>query len=253
VTPAPTLQQLIDGVRADAASSDPLELLATASATVAAMTDTGDAVLGHFVDQCRRAGKSWTEISASLGVTKQAAHKRFFVDLTFDRFTPRSKVALDEGAKAAQRLGHGYVGTEHVLIGLLIDPDALSTKVLAPMGVTKEVVEAAIVAESPAGPPRIDEPPLTPLARDAVARSVREALTLGHNYVGTEHILLALIDDEMGLANKILAAKGVTAEAARAKVIELLAGIVAAKTAQATGRATAQTTAKGTATTKKKG
>src|SRR5882724_2278502 len=77
MTPAPTLQELIQTVERDAASSDVLDLLATASSTVAQLEEVGDAVLGHFVDRCRRQGHSWTEISGALGVSKQAAHKRF--------------------------------------------------------------------------------------------------------------------------------------------------------------------------------
>jgi hypothetical protein len=77
VTPAPGLQELIATVERDAASRDPLDLLTTASSTVARLEEVGDAVLGHFVDRCRRQGHSWSEISAALGVSKQAAHKRF--------------------------------------------------------------------------------------------------------------------------------------------------------------------------------
>lgn len=77
MTPAPGLQELIATVERDAASRDPLDLLTTASSTVARLEEVGDAVLGHFVDRCRRQGHSWSEISAALGVSKQAAHKRF--------------------------------------------------------------------------------------------------------------------------------------------------------------------------------
>jgi hypothetical protein len=77
MTPAPTLQELIETVERDAPSADLLDLLATASSTVAQLEEVGDAVLGHFVDRCRRNGHSWTEISGALGVSKQAAHKRF--------------------------------------------------------------------------------------------------------------------------------------------------------------------------------
>ena len=77
MTPAPTLQDLIETVERDAPSSDLLDVLSTASSTVAQLEEVGDAVLGHFVDRCRRQGHSWTEISAALGVSKQAAHKRF--------------------------------------------------------------------------------------------------------------------------------------------------------------------------------
>lgn len=77
MAPPPTLQELIEIVRQDAPSDDPLDQLATAAATVADLSEVGDAVLGYYVDRARHAGASWTAISAALGVSKQAAHKRF--------------------------------------------------------------------------------------------------------------------------------------------------------------------------------
>src|SRR5471032_979280 len=116
MTPAPGLQDLIETVRADASSGDPLEQLAVASTTVAELEAVGDAVLSHFVDQCRRNGRSWSEISAALGVSKQAAHKRFsLATASLERWTPRAQSALRAAAGEARQLGHGYVGTEHLL------------------------------------------------------------------------------------------------------------------------------------------
>ena len=77
MTPAPSLHDLIETVRRDAESDDVLDQLATARAIVTDLSETGDAVLGHFVDRARGSGRSWTEISNVLGVTKQAVHKRF--------------------------------------------------------------------------------------------------------------------------------------------------------------------------------
>jgi hypothetical protein len=239
MTPAPTMHDLIETVRTDAGTDDPLVLLATASATVAKIADATDAVLGHFVDQCRLRGHSWTEISASLGVTKQAAHKRFAFDVTFERVTARAREALDESAKAAQRLGHPYVGTEHLLLGLLVDPASLAAKVLTEMGVTREAVEAAIALRTGTQVAAAGDPPLTPLAKDAVGRALREALTLGHNYIGTEHILLALLDDTEGTAAAILTSLGVTLDRVRARVIQVLSELVTARTATAPPQASA--------------
>src|SRR5215470_5654682 len=112
MTPGPTIDQLIATVRTDAGSSDPLEQLATASRTVAELEEVADAALSHFVDQCRRSGRSWSDISKALGVTKQAAHKRFSLTSapTFERFTPRARAVLAGSRTEAQRLGHPYVG-----------------------------------------------------------------------------------------------------------------------------------------------
>src|SRR6204780_4207337 len=106
MTPAPTLQELIDGVRADSSDDDVLTQLSQASKTVADLEQISDALLGHFVDQCRRSGHSWSEISGALGVSKQAAHKRFSFDVPrFERFTERARSVLAQSEEEAQHLG----------------------------------------------------------------------------------------------------------------------------------------------------
>ena len=102
MAPPPTLQQLIEMVHEDASSGQPLDQLVAATAAVAQLEETSDALLGHFVDRCRRDGQSWSQISAALGVSKQAVHKRFASAIaahmaaatptwTFERFTDRAR------------------------------------------------------------------------------------------------------------------------------------------------------------------
>src|ERR1017187_10640505 len=130
MTPAPNLQELIDVVRADAPAGDALDQLAQASRTVAGLEEVGDALLGYFVDQCRRSGRSWSEISASLGVSKQAAHKRFSVSApTFERFTERARAVLSGAADQARSLGSGSIGPEHLLLALFEAADGLAPQV----------------------------------------------------------------------------------------------------------------------------
>ncbi|HZX02309.1 MAG TPA: ATP-dependent Clp protease ATP-binding subunit, partial [Kribbella sp.] len=98
MTPGPDLQQLITTIKSDAGSEDELDQLATAAATISELTTTSDQALGFFVDRARGAGKSWVEISAVLGVTKQAAHKRFADSWTsrpaFERYTQRARTVV---------------------------------------------------------------------------------------------------------------------------------------------------------------
>jgi ClpA/ClpB-like protein len=238
MTPAPSLHDLIETVRRDAGSDDILEQLATARAMVADLSETGDAVLGHFVDRARGSGRSWTEISNVLGVTKQAVHKRFTKvsldvndDATFERFTTRARRAFDAAKPAATGLGHTYIGTEHLLLGFYADRDSIATKVLADARIGRNAVEADVVARAGRGDAGTapDEPPLTPRASAVVAGAVAEALQLGHNYIGTEHLLLAMYRDPAGLAAQILAARGLEHDTAHAKVIEALSGYVQQK------------------------
>jgi hypothetical protein len=229
MTPAPTLQELITTIRADAASAEPLEQLAAASRTVAELVETGDAVLGHFVDQCRRSGHSWTEISRSLGVTKQAAHKRFSCGQpSMNRFTERARNALRAAAEDARQLGHNYVGTEHVLTGLFEPARGLAARILGEAGITREHVVERIVAVAPRGPAIAADVnlPYTPRASASLERALAEALSLGHNYVGTEHILLALFDDRESLAASILVDLGADYQRFRDQVVEKLSGYI---------------------------
>ena len=151
MTPGPTLQELIATVETDAASGDDLARLGTAARVVADLEDVADGTLTHFVDQCRRNGRSWTEISKALGVTKQAVHKRFSFTPTYERFTIRARGALKGAAAAATRLRHNYVGTEHVLLGLYAEPEGIAAKALIESGLSGDDVEAAILAITPRG------------------------------------------------------------------------------------------------------
>lgn len=225
MTPGPTLEDLITIVRTDAASDNALDQLAAASLTVANMEEVADAALAHFVDQCRRQGHSWSEISKALGVTKQAAHKRFSdAPPSLARFTLRAQKLLAVAVEQAQRLGHNFVGTEHLLLALLADPDSVASKVLADVGVTSAAVEERVIAAMPRTAATADAPPYTPKATTCIEQAISEALRLGHNYVGTEHILLALFAQPDALASSILTQLKVTYEDSRRRVVGKLSG-----------------------------
>jgi hypothetical protein len=235
MTPPPTLQHLIDTVRQDSPTGGPLDELATAAATAARLEETSDALLSHFVDRCRREGRSWTEISSALGVTKQAVHKRFAAGLadriiaaipepTMERFTNRARNVLDAARRAAREAGGGPVSSVHILIALYAEPEGVAAKVLDEMDITQQAVQAAFEAR-PASP-----------AQDSAGRrytadgkqALRDALTCaieqGHNYIGTEHLLLGLHRSEDSPAAAILAAAGSTEAEARTRVLEHLRG-----------------------------
>ncbi len=225
MTPGPSLEDLIATVRADAGSDDVLAQLATASRTVAEMEEVADAALAHFVDQCRRSGRSWSEISKALGVTKQAAHKRFSVPPTLERFTARARAVLPGAVAEALRLHHNYVGTEHILLALFADPESISAKVLAGLEITHAQVDERVRAVAGPSPTTVDTPPFTPRAKACFEHSVDEALKFLHNYVGTEHILLALFADEDSLAAKILTQLGATYTDTRRRIVEMFSGL----------------------------
>ncbi|MEV7679438.1 Clp protease N-terminal domain-containing protein [Streptomyces sp. NPDC088341] len=180
------------------------------SAVVAAdhLGEVADHLIGHFVDQARRSGASWTEIGKSMGVTRQAAQKRFVTkdeqepdaNQDFGRFTPRARNVVVASQNKARESGHIQIGTGHLLLGLLDDPDGLAARVLVAQGIPLKTVEEAVTEAlpEPSGEPVPDLVPFDARAKKALELTFREALRLGHNYIGTEHLLLALLEQEDG-------------------------------------------------------
>jgi ATP-dependent Clp protease ATP-binding subunit ClpA len=246
MAPPPTLQELIETVRQDSSSDQPLDQLVAAAAAAAQLEETTDALLGHFVDRCRRDGRSWTEISAALGVTKQAVHKRFATAIathvaaanaapTFERFTDRARHVMAESSRAAVSLGDDFVGTEHLLLALFTEPEGVAAKALAAMDVSEDTVRAAILAAgdraagqeepSPAGAEAAGtRPPFSAPAKRVLRDALAVALEFAHNYIGTEHILLGLYRNEDSLATRILTQAGAIETTARAHITAMLRG-----------------------------
>lgn len=230
MTPGPDLQQLITTIKDDTGSDDELQQLATAASTISELTSTGDAALGFFVDRARGAGKSWVEISAVLGVSKQAAHKRFADSWStapqFERYTQRATNVVRAAAAVARERNHNFVGTEHLLLGLFAEPDSIATKVLTGRGITEQSVREAVDVLSPAAestdPSTPAETPYTRRALHVLHGAVAEALTLGHNYVGTEHLLLAFYRDAETVAAKVLLEQGLDEQTAWKDARDLL-------------------------------
>lgn len=225
MAPAPQLPELIASVDADAASADPLARLATASAIASELAETSDALVGHFVEQCRSAGHTWAEISDALGVSKQAAHKRYStVPASLSRYTNRAREVFTGSVDAARGLGHSYVGTEHILLALF-PPGGIAATLLAESGLTEAKVAAAVVARTPRGTAGADQPVFTPRAAQVFSHALSEALTMGHNYIGTEHLALALFREPEGVAAQILAEAGATYAEYKEKVLKILLGL----------------------------
>jgi hypothetical protein len=227
-----TLDALITSVRS-AAPDEPLAQLEEAARLKNEVGELTDALLGHFVDQARRGGASWSQIGEALGVSKQAAQQRL-TPKTFsgERLTDRARICLAEAGVAARRLGHTYVGTEHLLLGLLAVPEGLAAKVLVEHGITTETVEAHVLETigRGTGDDQIATPH-TPRAARVLVGSLYVALEMGHNYIGTEHLLLSLYREPDGVAATFMAASGLPEEQARLRTTQLLVEIVAAKEA----------------------
>jgi ATP-dependent Clp protease ATP-binding subunit ClpA len=186
--------------------SDALDQLSDAVLAAEHLGEVADHLIGHFVDQARRSGASWTDIGKSMGVTKQAAQKRFVprAETTtldpnggFERFTPRARNAVVAAQNAAHQANNLEITPDHLILGVLSDPQALVTTLLQAQRIDPEALRDSILL-----PPAEDTmPALIPfsgMARKALELTFREALRLGHNYIGTEHMLLALLELEDG-------------------------------------------------------
>ena len=230
-TPSVRLDELIAAIKK--VHAEPLEQLQDAVIAADHLGEVADHLIGHFVDQARRSGASWTDIGKSMGVTRQAAQKRFVpkesTDLDpnqgFGRYTPRARnvVMAAHNEAIAARSTEGR--PEHLVLGLLAEPDGLAAKAITAQGVLLDTVRQAATA---ALPPAAEEvPELVPYGSDAkkvLELTFREALRLGHNYIGTEHILLALLECEQDTQpDGPLRRLGVDKDRVEAALVEALA------------------------------
>jgi hypothetical protein len=221
------LDDLIEAIKK--VHTDALDQLQDAVIAAEHLGDVADHLIGHFVDQARRSGASWTDIGKSMGVTRQAAQKRFVpkesADLDpgqgFSRYTPRARNVVMAAHHAAKAAGNAETVPDHIVLGLLTEPEALAAKAITAQGVSLDAVREAAAA---ALPPRHENAPellpYSPAAKKALELTFREALRLGHNYIGTEHILLALLEQENGVGP--LSGLGVGKAATEAHVVKEL-------------------------------
>ena len=141
----------------------------------------------------------------------------------FERFTDRARRVIVLAQEAAKGLGHNYLGTEHILLGVIREGDGIGAQVLNEAGFTSEKALAKITEIVPAGDAVIKGPiPFTPRAKKAIEMALREALQLGHNYIGTEHLLLGLIREGETAASEILASENIDIDLARKAILEKL-------------------------------
>ncbi|MER6712840.1 Clp protease N-terminal domain-containing protein [Streptomyces sp. NPDC006129] len=234
ITSSVRLDDLIAAIKK--VHQEPLEQLQDAVLAADHLGEVADHLIGHFVDQARRSGASWTDIGKSMGVTRQAAQKRFVpkesADLDpsqgFNRYTPRARNTVMAAHNAARTARNAEGVPEHLVLGLLAEPDGLAAKAIVEQGVSLDAVREAATA---ALPPAVEEAPeLVPYgqaAKKVLELTFREALRLGHNYIGTEHILLALLEHENG--EGVLSGLGIGKERTERYVAEALEKITQAQ------------------------
>ena len=158
----------------------------------------------------------------------------------FERFTDRARRVVVLAQEEARMLSHNYIGTEHILLGLIHEGEGVAAKALESLDISLEAVRAQVEEiigqgqQAPSG-----HIPFTPRAKKVLELSLREALQLGHSYIGTEHILLGLIREGEGVAAQVLQKLGADLNRVRQQVIQLLSGFQGKESSQSAAAATA--------------
>lgn len=233
------LDNLIAYVKALSSAGTPLAELTQAVAVAERVDEQCDALIGHFVDQARRSGASWSQIGTSMGVSKQAAQKRFvprwdgseLIDegQLFSRFTLRARNVL---ARAQAISKSDDVSANAIIVALLSESDGLAAKILHQAGATDRAICKAfglrlVDAQPDADPGALRQISFADDAKALLHGTLKAVLRLGHNYVGTEHLLFGALlgggDAATTLNDLAVTAAGVEA-AITAEVARIQAG-----------------------------
>jgi hypothetical protein len=220
----------IDQLRDEIAAGTPIEQLTAASDLSERLRVRGDELLDQFVDAARASGSSWSEIGRSLGTSKQAAQQRFAAladpqpgGAPFG-LTGAAATVLTDAASEARELGHHYIRPEHLILGLLAQPQELAAEVLAALGVTTEPVREQVIARLGTASPR----PAGSLGAAPQTKRLLElahaiAKSLGNRCAKTEHILLAVISPRLhSPAETLLADCGASPDRVRDELTRML-------------------------------
>lgn len=223
----PGLDECSAMVRARAEEDSVSARLRAAIALGRDLTATGDALIERFVAEARAGGLSWTEVGTLFGTSKQAAQKRY-VDAVSEpeawpgRWAPAAYRALNHASERARALGHGYVGTEHALLGLLEARDGVAAHALVDVGITREIVQAddcLAMCQRPAAPECLN---VMPRFKQALVLAGRLAERRGLTIADTEHLLAGIVAVPDALAVEILSRHGVTPEDVRGALADRL-------------------------------
>lgn len=213
--------ELIAKLDADLPEANPLAKISEALLRSRTLVALGDQLVGHYVSLARQEGASWTEIGDAIGVSKQAAQQRHSTQI-FERFTDRARHAIVLAQEQARGHKHDYIGTEHLLLGLMGEPGGLAYQMLVKYAGSEEAVRTAI--EDRMGPESKKTPrghiPFTDKGKEALEQTLRVAKDMGHDFQGTEHVLLGVLAVPTGLAAEALSPLNIDFETMKPLIAE---------------------------------
>ncbi len=201
--------------RLDAELSDVNDLARITEAQLRAQTlsDLGEQLVGHYVGKAKRSGSSWSEIGDAIGVSKQAAQQRH-APTAFDRFTDLNRHGIVLAQEAARTHKHDSIGTEHLLLGLLGEPRGRAYELMVTKAGSEQRIRAAVEGTMPPAGKKAPRGHIAfqPESTQVIEQARQASTELGHDWVGTEHLLLALIRAEQSPAARVLPGLGFTAD-----------------------------------------
>jgi hypothetical protein len=219
----PQLADLISAV--SGAHADPLDRVTGAVELADELGAAADALVGHFVDQARQGGASWSQIGRSMGMSKQAAQQRFVTRTAresapldpnqgFSRYADDARALVVAAQDGARRAGNDHIGIPHLLLALVAAPTSAAARALSaqvPLPEVERVATATLPSSAPSVPALI---PFDAQAKAVLEGAFAQAQRMGSDQVGSEHVLLSVLVVERGTG--VLAGLGVTTETAEA-------------------------------------
>jgi hypothetical protein len=217
----PSLDDLILLVEHTTPDADPLRQLTDSVVVSGWVSDLGDELVGHFVERARSDGATWQEIGQCMGVSKQAAQKRFTLrgrrrrrGFFLTRFAEDARHAVRSAVPHAREAGSSHVDTEHLVLGLLDDPESVAARAVTDLGGEVEIRSAASpLLDSPGMSGGGGHIPFSADSKKVLELALRETIRSGDRRIGTEHVLLGILRDEKSPGARLLIERGITRKA----------------------------------------
>jgi hypothetical protein len=223
-----SLADLIARLDEELPAGDELARISEAQLRAHTLSDLGDQLVGHYVGRAKQSGASWSEIGDAIGVSKQAAQQRH-APAIFERFTDLARHSIVLAQEAARTYKHDFIGTEHILLGLLGEPRGLAHKLLMAKTESEQRIRDAIEESMQPGGKKALRGHIAflPAGKEAIELAIQESAGLGHDFVGTEHLLLGVFAVTDSPAAEVLRNLGFELAATRTTVGEEIARMLA--------------------------
>jgi hypothetical protein len=222
----PSLENLIRLVEETTPEVDPLQHLTESVVLSDRIADLGDGLVGHFMERARSSGATWEEIGECMGVSKQAAQKRFTTrgpqrrgGFFLTRLADEAREVVHGAAAHARELGSSHVGTEHLVLGLLDDPESVTCRAITGLGGSVDEIRSALLSETHSGEGGAHGGGHIPFSADSkkvLELALRETIRSRDRRIGTAHILLGILRDEKSPGARVLLNQRVSRKAVEA-------------------------------------